>query len=50
MGNYYEIIGVCRNNKEIDLKGYTCYGKNFGNFVIIIDLVSYNTMLQYMNK
>jgi hypothetical protein len=26
VGKFYEVRGICRSGKEIELRGYTCFG------------------------
>ena len=49
-GKFYEVRGVCKNGKELELRGYTCFGTDFGTNGNEIDLSSYNQMLQRATK
>lgn len=50
VGKFYEVRGICKSGKEIELRGYTCFGSDFGTIFSHIDLGSYNQMLQLATK
>lgn len=31
IGKFYELRGMCRSGKEIEVHGFTCFGADFGN-------------------
>ena len=43
VGSVYEVRGIGRSAKEMEMRGFTCFGNEF-------DLESYNTMLELAVK